>query len=68
MLSNPGRPVTMSKIAGFIGQAHPRAKLITNISHAFSKYGIFPVDRHIFSEIDFLPSNVIDHPITVKNV
>lgn len=67
MLHNPGRPVTIYEIARFIGQAHPRAMTITNISSAFSKCGIFPFDRNIFTEIDFLPSNVTDRPVPANN-
>ncbi|KAK9685192.1 hypothetical protein QE152_g38235 [Popillia japonica] len=34
-----------------------------NITAAFKKCGIYPYDRHIFTDVDLLPSSVTDRPI-----
>lgn len=62
MLRNPGVPVTIYELGSFIGEAYQKAMTPTTISSAFRKTGIFPFDRNIFSELDFLPSTVTDRP------
>lgn len=37
-----------------------------NIRKSFMKTGIYPFDRHIFSEVDFMPSSVTDRPEVVE--
>lgn len=44
--------------------AHQRSMTPGNILSGFRKTGIFPFDRHIFTETDFLPSSVTDRPAT----
>ena len=39
-----------------------KAMTQTNIIVGFKKTGIFPLDKHIFDECDFLPSLVTDQP------
>lgn len=62
LLKNPGKPITIYDVAECIGIAHNRAMTPTNISNAFKKCGIYPFDRNIFSDEDFLPSEVTNRP------
>lgn len=54
--------MTIYDIPSLITQAHIRAFSAANIISAFEKSGIFPPNRHIFSEEDFCPSLVTDRP------
>lgn len=63
MLQNPGKPVTIYEIARFIGHAYPRSMTPLNIAAAFTKCGIFPYNKDIFTNEDFMPSSVTDRPI-----
>ncbi|GLV46596.1 hypothetical protein CBL_21431, partial [Carabus blaptoides fortunei] len=58
--ANPGTAVTIYQIASFVGKAYPRAMSPVNIIAAFKKTGIFPYDRHVFGEEDFLASQVTE--------
>ncbi|XP_050301599.1 uncharacterized protein LOC126739820 [Anthonomus grandis grandis] len=62
MLRKPGIPVTIYELASFIGIAYQKAMTPSTITNAFRKTGIFPFDRNIFSEVDFMPSSVTDRP------
>ncbi|XP_045782879.1 uncharacterized protein LOC123879265 [Maniola jurtina] len=62
MLRNPGCPITIYDVGALIGQAFAKSMTPLNITHAFKKTGIFPFDRHVFSEEDFAPSSVTDRP------
>ncbi|KAJ8935687.1 hypothetical protein NQ314_012686 [Rhamnusium bicolor] len=51
-----------------VGIAHAKAMTLENIQAAFKKAGIFPYDRYVFTEIDFLPSKVTDRPdLTIED-
>lgn len=62
LLKNPGKPVTIYDLAELIGIAFTKAMTPTNIINSFKKTGIYPFDRDIFTEEDFLPSTVTDRP------
>ena len=49
-------------ISGLVKIAHEKAMTLTNIIAGFKKTGIFPLDKHIFDECDFLPSLFTDQP------
>lgn len=66
MLHNPGKPVTIYEIARFIGSAYPRAMTPLHISAAFTKCGIFPFNKDVFTDLDFMPSSVTDRPAPVS--
>lgn len=70
MLQNPGKPVTIYEIAKFIGHAYPRSMTPLNISSAFAKCGIFPYNKDVFSDEDFMPSSVTDRldPVLPQNL
>lgn len=60
MLRNPGIPLTIYSIAECVGAAYGKAMTPSNITAALKKTGIFPLDKNIFNEVDFLPSSVTD--------
>ena len=62
MMSHPGQPVTIYDVGAFIGEAYQKAMTPMTITNSFRKAGIFPFDRTVFTEIDFLPSTVTDRP------
>lgn len=62
LLNHPGTPITIYQIAELVGVAHAKAMKPENIMSAFRKTGIYPFDRNIFSEDDFLISYVTDRP------
>ncbi|CAG9794748.1 unnamed protein product [Diatraea saccharalis] len=62
MLNNPGKPITIYDIAEIVGEAYPLAFTPRNISKSFEVTGIYPFNRDIFSEEDFLCSYVTDRP------
>lgn len=62
MLCNPGKNYTIYDVAQCVGQAFEKSLTPANIISAFKKTGIFPLDKDIFTDIDFLPSSVTDRP------
>lgn len=64
MMRNPGKTVSIYDVAGFIGEAHEKAMTPANIISGFRKTGIFPFNRNVFSEQDFLGSAVTDREIS----
>lgn len=66
MLSNPGRPITISHLAELAGKVYFHSFTPMNIVNSFKKTGIWPIDSSVFSESDFLPSTVTDNDITAQ--
>jgi hypothetical protein len=60
MLRNPAVPITIYEIAEFVGVAHDKAMTPCNIKSGFRKAGIYPVDKDLFTDVDFLSSFVTD--------
>ena len=60
MISNPGKPVTIYDVAGLIGKAYNKAFTKENIEKGFEVSGIFPYNRNIFKNEEFLSSYVTD--------
>lgn len=52
--------VTIYEISEFVRTAFVKAMTPVNIINAFKKTGIFPFDRNLFTDDDFLPSSVTD--------
>lgn len=63
MLQHPGKTISIYDVAGLLGTAFDRAMTPANIKSGFRKTGIFPFDRHIFTDEDFLPSEVTNRPL-----
>ncbi|CAB3254079.1 unnamed protein product [Arctia plantaginis] len=62
LLCNPGKTLSIYNVAECVGIAYMRAMTPVNITQAFKKCGIFPFDDKIFTDIDFLPSEVTNRP------
>lgn len=63
MTSNPGKCVTIYNVAQFAKDAYYSAFSLQNIISGFKNTGIYPLNTHIFTEDDFLPSAVTDRPL-----
>ena len=61
MMKNPGQNITIYQIAQLAGEAWMKAATPKNIISGFRVSGIWPFDRHVFGEDDFMPSSVTDH-------
>ncbi|XP_028159510.1 uncharacterized protein LOC114352198, partial [Ostrinia furnacalis] len=58
MMRNPGVPISIYCVAEILGTAFEKAMTPVNIKSGFRKSGIFPFDRNIFNDDDFMPSEV----------
>nr|XP_047146100.1 uncharacterized protein LOC124818977 [Hydra vulgaris] len=67
MLHNPGKTFTIYQVAASVGLAFLKAITPSNIVAAFKKAGIFPYDRNVFTDIDFMCSYVTDKTFYVNN-
>ncbi|GBP27792.1 hypothetical protein EVAR_94196_1 [Eumeta japonica] len=63
LMRHPGKTISIYNIAELLGQAFNRAMTPSNIKSGFRKTGIFPFDRHIFTDIEFMPSEVTNRPL-----
>ena len=63
MKENRGKIMTIYDIPDMVGRAIPRVFTPVNIQSDFQLDGIFPFDRDIFSDLEFLPSDVTDRLI-----
>lgn len=61
-LNNPGKPATIYHISGFVRDALSKAATPTTIIRSFEKTGIFPFNRDLFTEADFLMATVTERP------
>lgn len=62
MRSNPGKTMSIYDIPGIVASAAPLALTSSNIQAGFRKTGIYPYNRHLFTELDFAPAFVTDRP------
>ncbi|KAG8238048.1 hypothetical protein J437_LFUL013214 [Ladona fulva] len=63
LLNHHGRVITNYQIAEIFGQAYERTATMGKGIKGFELCGIFPVNRNVFSDSDFLPSSVTDQPM-----
>ena len=63
MLNHPGETMTIYEIAEMVGHAFPKAMTPHNIQSGFRVSGIQPVNPDIFTDDEFLPSEVTDRPL-----
>lgn len=61
--SNPGKTMSIYDIPGIVREALPLAATPKNIQSGFRVSGIYPFNRHVFSEDEFLSSYVTDRPV-----
>ncbi|KAG1702374.1 hypothetical protein GQR58_004503 [Nymphon striatum] len=55
--------MTTYKIPALVGKAFPQAMTPVNIQSGFRVSGIYPLDRNIFTDDEFLPADVTDRPL-----
>ena len=63
MISNPGKTISIYDLPLICSTAWDRAATPVNIKSGFLSSGIFPLDRSIFSDQNFLCSAVTDRPL-----
>lgn len=63
MVSNPGQTLSIYNIASLASRAFELAFTPKNIVAGFSSTGICPLNRDVFTEIDFMSSAVTDRPL-----
>ena len=61
-MRNPGKPMTIYDVAENLGDAFLRAFSTENIISGFRVAGIYPFDRHVFGEDEYMSSFVTDRP------
>ncbi|KAJ8352235.1 hypothetical protein SKAU_G00237110 [Synaphobranchus kaupii] len=59
---HPGRTITIYDLPSIVATALPAAATPANIMSGFRCTGIWPLDPHIFQDVDFSPAFVTDHP------
>lgn len=57
---HPGRVVTPYQVAKLFGNAYLQAATMLTAINGFKKCGIWPVDRNVFTEADFLTADTTD--------
>lgn len=62
MLNYSGVPITIDLIAELVAEPLLRGASSMNIIAGFRSSGIWPLNRDIFSENDFMPAFVTDRP------
>lgn len=60
LLSNPAKAITIRNIGELSNIAFKQAFTVSNITNAFKKPGLWPVNRQAFTETDFIASTVSD--------
>ena len=63
MQNNPGKYITIYQVAQLAGNAFTKAFTIANILSGFRATGVYPIDRNVFDDSEFLPSTVTDVPL-----
>lgn len=67
MMRHPGKPLSIYEVAECVGIAHEKALTPSNIINAFKKCGIYPFDANVFTDVDFMPSDVTDRVLPKEN-
>lgn len=60
---NANKSMTVHVLPSMVSYAFPKAFTPANITSGFRCTGIYPFDRSIFTDIDFMPSLVSDRPL-----
>lgn len=64
LASNPGKRITIYEIAELLNVAYPMAFTQKNCVSGFKHTGIFPLNKYIYDESEFLPAEVTDRSST----
>nr|CAH7758059.1 unnamed protein product [Callosobruchus chinensis] len=59
MREYPGLAVTQHQVAKLFGEAFGKAATVGFAMNGFAKCGIWPVDRHVFNDVDFAASDAL---------
>ena len=62
MMRNVGKLIYIYQIAELAGTALTKAATPDNVIAGFRVSGVWPFDRDIFSNVDYLPSDITDRP------
>lgn len=62
MLTHPGKPITIYNIAAIAGVAYSKAFVPANIQSGFRVNGVFPSNKYVLCEDEFLVSMVTNEP------
>lgn len=68
MLTHAGRPISIYDIAECVGRAYPISFTPTNITSGFLATGIWPYNRNVFRDDEFMSSYVTDRPSTSVSI
>lgn len=63
LLTNPGKVITIRHLARLAKHAYENAFTIKNIISSFKSTGLWPLNRLIFKDDDFIASEVTDKPL-----
>ena len=63
MRMNPGAKIADYDVFGLVSSAFTKAETLELAQIGFKSTGIFPLGRNIFSNLNYLPSIIIDIPI-----
>ena len=61
--SNPGKSISIYEIPGLVNEAQLGSITPRNVLSGFKNTGICPFNRNLFTDVDFAPSLVTDHPL-----
>lgn len=61
-VSHPGETFSVYNVAETFKVAFEKASTVENAATSFKATGIYPFDKNIFADSDFLPSEVTDQP------
>lgn len=67
LLNHLGRVITQHQVAELFRQAYDKAVTVRIAINVCKSCGIYPINKHIFSEEDFLPSFVTDQSVPTEN-
>lgn len=57
-----GRIISQYEVARLFGEAYLKAASTQNAVKGFSSTGIWPTNRNVFDDSDYMPSNLTDRP------
>nr|CAH7765086.1 unnamed protein product [Callosobruchus chinensis] len=60
--SNVGRTVSQYQVAALLNEAYSRAATLENAANGFRASGVWPVNRHVFQDSDFVAYEVVLAP------
>ncbi|CAH1970074.1 unnamed protein product [Acanthoscelides obtectus] len=59
MREHPGLSVTQHQVAKLLGEAYGKSATVGFAINGFAKTGVWPVNRHVFTDVDFAASDVL---------